>query len=68
MTIQCWNVMGGVNMSIWCTLSTPEGPRTQNIGAALIESPILELPHYNQMVYAIGQEILRNWRELSHPK
>lgn len=68
LTFQVWTVMGRSQIAAYGTWHREEGPKSFNIGGALLTYDALHLPSLGQTVFAIGDEIRQSWRELSHPK
>lgn len=67
-TVQAWPVMGKTHLTVFITHGSPEGPRTTNTGAELLEYNILSMPSLGQVVWLLGDELRHNYRELSSPR
>lgn len=67
-TLQAWPV-GGSTYITTSGLYLIEGQESrQGLGAHVHPSDLFQLPSLNQTFYAVMQESLKAWRELSSPK
>ena len=67
-SIQAWSVLDRTNITAFVTYRTDTGPATMNIGAEILDYPLLELPTLGQVIWCLGDEMRESWRELSSPK
>ena len=68
LTVQCWSVADKTQITAFMTTTTEDGPRSQNIGADILDYQLLSLPSLGQVIWCLGDEIQHSWRELSSPK
>jgi len=66
-SLQAWNVAQGSQITVFGTYRRPEGPQSANFGALHLPYQLLSLPSLGQVLWTLGDEVRRNWSDLSMP-
>jgi len=66
-SLQAWNVAQGSQITVFGTYRSPEGPHSANFGALHLPYQLLSLPSLGQVLWTLGDEVRRNWSDLSMP-
>jgi len=67
-TIHCWSVADKTAVTAVGVYQDETQTYRRNIGADMLDYKLLDLPSLGQMVYCLGDEVMKAWRELSSPK
>lgn len=67
-SLHCWSVADRTAITAVGVYSDGLETYRTNLGADMLDYRLLELPSLGQMVYTLGDEVKRAWRELSSPK
>lgn len=68
MRITLWHVVDKTQISAAGLFTVDEVGSNRGLGSLKVNYPMLELPAVGQVIYALGDELKRNWAMFGHSK